>query len=240
MQSFKLRISSRRKGRPLKVISVSRWTLNPVEFLVRQLRQTQNLACSAHTVVQRHVKIFPSHTRKACVKRAACMAQQVCDVCKRKFPVVDVVGDSAQEAVAAAAQVPASPSAPHWRQSLTSTSISVLGGLVATSCAVAATPAVLSAIGFTATGIAAGSWAASWMGAGVKAGSLFATLQSFAATGCFTLTSGLGTVAAGTGVGGVFGLVADVRRGAGTSAVRQAGVGESEVLQICTGCNRPL
>ncbi|KAH3853562.1 hypothetical protein DPMN_096090 [Dreissena polymorpha] len=46
--------------------------------------------------------------------------------------------------------------------------------------------AILSLLGFTAGGIAAGSWAASWMaafGGAVPAGSLFATLQSMAAAG---------------------------------------------------------
>ena len=46
-------------------------------------------------------------------------------------------------------------------------------------------PAALAGLGFTKVGIAAGSWAASWMGyaavangGGVAAGSLFAILQS--------------------------------------------------------------
>lgn len=46
--------------------------------------------------------------------------------------------------------------------------------------------AILPLLGFTSTGIAAGSWAAGWMasfGGAVPAGSLFATLQSMGAAG---------------------------------------------------------
>ncbi|XP_052272886.1 interferon alpha-inducible protein 27-like protein 2A isoform X2 [Dreissena polymorpha] len=52
---------------------------------------------------------------------------------------------------------------------------------------------VLSLLGFTASGIAAGSWAASWMagfGGAVPAGSLFATLQSMAAAGATKISLG--------------------------------------------------
>jgi len=46
--------------------------------------------------------------------------------------------------------------------------------------------AILPLLGFTSSGIAAGSWAASWMasfGGAVPAGSLFASLQAAGATG---------------------------------------------------------
>lgn len=57
---------------------------------------------------------------------------------------------------------------------------------------VVAGSAVLPALGFTSSGIAAGSWAASWMATyagAVPAGSLFAMLQSAGATGAFSLSS---------------------------------------------------
>ncbi|KAL4664985.1 hypothetical protein H8957_012530 [Semnopithecus entellus] len=67
----------------------------------------------------------------------------------------------------------------------------VIGGVVA----VEAVPVVLSALGFTATGIASSSIAAKMMsaaaianGGGVAPGSLVATLQSLGATGLSGLT----------------------------------------------------
>lgn len=79
----------------------------------------------------------------------------------------------------------------------------VVGGVTA----VAAAPAVLTAVGFTSAGIAAGSWAASMMsiaaglnGGGVAAGGLIATLQSVGAAGL-----GAAGVAGVGAVGGVAG-----------------------------------
>ncbi|KAL6060594.1 hypothetical protein STEG23_019766 [Scotinomys teguina] len=78
-----------------------------------------------------------------------------------------------------------------------------IGGAVA----VAATPVVLGAMGFTGTGIAAASIAAKMMsaaaianGGGVAAGGLVATLQSVGAAGLSTSTNViLGTVGAAVG-----------------------------------------
>ncbi|XP_017270400.1 interferon alpha-inducible protein 27-like protein 2 isoform X2 [Kryptolebias marmoratus] len=73
--------------------------------------------------------------------------------------------------------------------------------------AVMAAPLVLGAIGFTSTGIAAGSFAASMMsaaavanGGGVAAGSLVALLQSAGAAGLSATAN-----AALAGIGGIFG-----------------------------------
>ena len=57
---------------------------------------------------------------------------------------------------------------------------------VAGVAAVGGSAAILPALGFTSSGIAAGSWAATWMatyGGNVAAGSLFATFQSAGASG---------------------------------------------------------
>lgn len=56
---------------------------------------------------------------------------------------------------------------------------------------VVAVPAILALLGFTPTGILAGSWAAWWMslyGGKVAAGSLFSALQAVGATGAMKLT----------------------------------------------------
>ncbi|VDI50078.1 Hypothetical predicted protein [Mytilus galloprovincialis] len=60
------------------------------------------------------------------------------------------------------------------------------------------TAAILPAIGFTSSGITAGSWAATWMASfagAVPAGSLFATFQSAGMTGA---TAKLATGATGS------------------------------------------
>ncbi|RVE57054.1 hypothetical protein OJAV_G00212400 [Oryzias javanicus] len=73
---------------------------------------------------------------------------------------------------------------------------------------VAAAPVLLGAVGFTATGIAAGSYAASWMsavavanGGGVAAGSLISVLTSVGMGGL----GATGTAAVGS-VGGTVGV----------------------------------
>lgn len=56
---------------------------------------------------------------------------------------------------------------------------------------VVAGPAAIAVLGFTPTGIVAGSWAAWWMslyGGKVAAGSLFAALQAVGATGAMKWT----------------------------------------------------
>ena len=66
--------------------------------------------------------------------------------------------------------------------------------------------AILSAIGFTAEGVAAGSFAAAWQSwiGNVVMGSIFATLQSMAATGAtamgITVTGVVGGLVVGIGV----------------------------------------
>ncbi|XP_036967749.1 interferon alpha-inducible protein 27-like protein 2A [Acanthopagrus latus] len=80
----------------------------------------------------------------------------------------------------------------------------VAGGLGASVVA----PAALAGLGFTKVGIAAGSWAASWMGyaavangGGVAAGSLFAILQSVGAAGVSAATT-----AAASAIGGALAM----------------------------------
>ena len=76
----------------------------------------------------------------------------------------------------------------------------VVGGVTA----VVAAPVVVSAIGFGAGGILAGSWAASMMStlAPVGAGGLVATLQSVGAAGLgFTGSAVLSTIGGGVGAG---------------------------------------
>ncbi|CAI5696947.1 unnamed protein product [Oreochromis niloticus] len=90
---------------------------------------------------------------------------------------------------------------------LTATAIAAIGAGGAVVCA----PIVLGAVGFTSAGIAAGSYAASWMsaaaissGGGVAAGSLFSLFQSAGMAGL----SGTATTAVGAVGGAVGGLVA--------------------------------
>ncbi|XP_040831631.1 interferon alpha-inducible protein 27-like protein 2A [Ochotona curzoniae] len=97
--------------------------------------------------------------------------------------------------------------------------------------AVAATPVVLGALGFTAGGIAASSIASSMMsaaavanGGGVAAGSLVATLQSVGAAGLAASTNAiLGTAGAGVGA-----LVARLGRGDILPAVKR--IAEEDLL----------
>ena len=73
----------------------------------------------------------------------------------------------------------------------------VVGGVTA----VVAAPVVVSAIGFGAGGIIAGSWAASMMST-LGAGGLVATLQSVGAAGLgVTGSAVLSTIGAGVGTG---------------------------------------
>ncbi|KAI6648835.1 hypothetical protein LOD99_7097 [Oopsacas minuta] len=81
--------------------------------------------------------------------------------------------------------------------------IGTIGGAVV--CAVAA-PFILPAIGFTATGVAAGSIAAAIQGPVVAAGSAFAIAQSKGATATVAGAMGVGAVAGGI-VGGIVGGV---------------------------------
>ena len=80
-----------------------------------------------------------------------------------------------------------------------------MGAAVGTA-AVAATPVVLSAAGFTAGGIAVGSAAASVQsvlyGSTVASGSIFAVLQSAGVAGVSTTASGI--IAGTTGTAAVF------------------------------------
>uniref|UniRef100_A0A668SKD3 Uncharacterized protein n=1 Tax=Oreochromis aureus TaxID=47969 RepID=A0A668SKD3_OREAU len=87
-------------------------------------------------------------------------------------------------------------------------SVTVLA--IAAGAGVVSPPIVLGAIGFTSAGIAAGSYAASWMsaaaianGGGVAAGSVFSLLQSAGMAGL----SGAATAAVGS-VGGAVGFLA--------------------------------
>ncbi|EDL81779.1 putative ISG12(b) protein [Rattus norvegicus] len=86
----------------------------------------------------------------------------------------------------------------------------MLGAAIGGVVAVAAAPVVLSAVGFTGSGIAAASIAAKMMsaaavanGGGVAAGSLVATLQSIGVLGLSTSTNIiLGSVGAAIGAAG--------------------------------------
>ena len=107
----------------------------------------------------------------------------------------------------------------------------LLWGAAATGVAVVAAPAVLGLIGFGSAGIISGSLAAWLQGAAITAGGPFATLQSFAAVGGFTLAGGATTVAAGGGLGAAVGAAADARGGGATAAPKNAA--------ICPSCGQP-
>ncbi|XP_072890350.1 interferon alpha-inducible protein 27-like protein 2A [Hemitrygon akajei] len=85
----------------------------------------------------------------------------------------------------------------------------VLGAVTGAVVAVAATPLILGAVGFTSTGIAAGTIAAKMMsaaavanGGGVAAGSTVAVLQSIGAAGLST-TANAALLTAGATAGGI-------------------------------------
>lgn len=62
------------------------------------------------------------------------------------------------------------------------------------------TAAILPVLGFTSSGITAGSWAATWMasfGGAVPAGSMFATFQSAGMTGATAKLAAAATCSAG-------------------------------------------
>ncbi len=93
----------------------------------------------------------------------------------------------------------------------------IVAGLIGGACAVAAAPVVLTGVGFTAGGIAAGSYAASMMsaaavanGGAIAAGSTVAVLQSVGAAGLGTagvaVVGGAGATVGATasGVAGAF------------------------------------
>ncbi|XP_047991856.1 interferon alpha-inducible protein 27-like protein 2B [Leguminivora glycinivorella] len=79
-----------------------------------------------------------------------------------------------------------------------------VGGLIMTAICGVAAASVLPLLGFGSAGVTAGSFAASWQGPAVAAGSVFAICQSLGATGLGILLFGaVGSVAGGAGALGL-------------------------------------
>ncbi|CAL4110112.1 unnamed protein product [Meganyctiphanes norvegica] len=95
-----------------------------------------------------------------------------------------------------------------------------VGTVAGGAAAVLAAPVVLTGVGFTSAGIAAGSWAAGMMsaaaasgGGGVAAGSMVALLQSAGAVGLgASATAGVAGAGAGVGAGVTYGFSRFFRR----------------------------
>ncbi|KAJ3336504.1 hypothetical protein HDU93_002674 [Gonapodya sp. JEL0774] len=86
----------------------------------------------------------------------------------------------------------------------------VASGLVATAVVTVSLPLAVTAVGFTSSGVAAGSLAAAWqstMGGYVAAGSIFAILQSLGATGAIAVVAGWAGAALGLGVAAIVKLL---------------------------------
>ncbi len=90
-----------------------------------------------------------------------------------------------------------------WKESSTGTKAIIIGSATAVAAPLAILP-VLSVVGFTSAGVAAGSLAASVQTATTVSGSFFALCQSAAATGVVATTTSVGVgLGAGTVAGGV-------------------------------------
>ena len=96
-----------------------------------------------------------------------------------------------------------------WRQKAIVGLGAVTGGAIALTATAVAAPIVLPAIGFSTTGVVAGSAAAAAQSAigNVAAGSLFAALQSVGAVGGFSMAATGAATATGTAVGAGVGAV---------------------------------
>ncbi|CAL4078311.1 unnamed protein product [Meganyctiphanes norvegica] len=114
-----------------------------------------------------------------------------------------------------------------------------VGTVVTGVAAVLAAPVVLTGIGFTSAGIAAGSFAASMMsaaalaeGGGVAAGSLVALLQSAGAVGLGAgAAAGVGAAGATVGAAAGAGIAAGVRKSSG-SKTDDTNTEESDCVQL--------